>query len=231
MSQIRSWTLFESLRAPPNAWKGIPSHWQGTHGHFGSHLTHPKWTNDVCTVCQNSAEKMYFLFASLFLERFVISHLFSWYLVHWRLKNISNISKSTSLFCEWKLMIDLTHSLMHYQVDDVSQYLMISYQQIIIRIFTFHWMIYMWMLVEIQICTHPNHFTIKGAASIHRQAPSSFLTTTPYLLERAFSLHVEDDVDAQRGKWTRKDFDWSDCSLHVIFTIGWDEFYSLSQHL
>ena len=59
---------------------------------------------------------------------------------------------------------------------------------------------------KLQTCTHPNHFTIKGAASIHRQAPSSFLISTPYLLERAYSLHVE-EVDAQRGKWTSKDYD------------------------
>ena len=45
---------------------------------------------------------------------------------------------------------------------------------------------------------HTNHFTIKGAASIHRQAPSSFLISTPYLLERAYSLYVEDEVDAER---------------------------------
>ena len=66
---------------------------------------------------------------------------------------------------------------------------------------------------ELQTCSHPNHFTIKGAASIHRQAPSSFLISTPYLLERAYSLHVgrlyfvEEEVDAQKGKWTRKDYD------------------------
>ena len=79
---------------------------------------------------------------------------------------------------------------------------------------------------ELQTCTHPNHFTIKGAASIHRQAPSSFLISTPYLLERAYSLYVEDEVDAERQM--DKEGLWSNCSLHVIFTIGWDEFYSVS---
>ena len=45
-----------------------------------------------------------------FLKGFVVSHLFSSHLVHWQLKNISNISQSTCWFRGWKFMNDLTHS-------------------------------------------------------------------------------------------------------------------------
>ena len=47
----------------------------------------------------------------LFLwKSFVFSHLFSSYLVHWKLKNISNLSKSPSWFSGWNLLFDVTHS-------------------------------------------------------------------------------------------------------------------------
>ena len=45
-----------------------------------------------------------------FFDKFVVSHLFSSsYLVHWKIKNVSNISKLTSWFRGWRLTIDLTH--------------------------------------------------------------------------------------------------------------------------
>ena len=68
---------------PLNTWKVIPTHRQGAQGHF---------------------------ITSLFFKSCVFSHIFSSYLVHWKLKNISNIPKPTSWFRGWKLLFDMTHS-------------------------------------------------------------------------------------------------------------------------
>ena len=51
---------------------------------------------------------------SLFTKIFVFSYLFLSFIVHWKLKNISNIRKSTSWFRGWKLMIDQTPSQFTY---------------------------------------------------------------------------------------------------------------------
>ena len=57
------------------------------------------------------------------MKSFVISHLFSSYLVHWKLKNISKISKSTSWFRGWKLTIDLTYSrIVNKQLQCVTRF-------------------------------------------------------------------------------------------------------------
>ena len=114
--RLRLWTLFEPLRAP----KRLESHNHSLSGYPGSFWvpSDPSKVINLCikqqnTVCHNSADQKHWYFraiTSLFLKCFVFRHQFSSYLVHGKLKNISNISKSTSWFRGWKFIFDLTHS-------------------------------------------------------------------------------------------------------------------------
>ena len=69
------------------------------------------------------SRRIVFLRLLCLMKSFVISHLFSSYLVHRKLKNISNISKSTSWFRGWKLTIELTYSrIVNKQLQCVTKF-------------------------------------------------------------------------------------------------------------
>ena len=87
-----------------------------------SELTHLKWPIAVShnTRLSVTIVQTYCLFrdlAFLVLKSFVFRRLFSSYLAHWKKK--SCISKLTSWFRWWKLIIDMTHSHIYIGVSQI----------------------------------------------------------------------------------------------------------------